>query len=70
MGGILALGVASPSAAFSTMVTKFGLASICGYEAFWGFIAKKGAQLGHTTVFSKIQNFGNQRRIVAEIMFV
>ncbi len=30
MGSILAVGLASPSAAFSSMLTKFGLASICG----------------------------------------
>ncbi len=30
MGTILAAGLASPSAAFSGMLTKFGLASICG----------------------------------------
>ncbi|GAX81839.1 hypothetical protein CEUSTIGMA_g9267.t1 [Chlamydomonas eustigma] len=34
--GLLALGAASPSAAFSSMLTKFGLASICGYQAVWG----------------------------------
>lgn len=33
--GLLALGAASPSAAFSSMLTKFGLASICGYQAVW-----------------------------------
>ena len=34
--GIMALGFASPSALFSSMVTKFGLASICGYQTVWG----------------------------------
>lgn len=29
---ILALGFVSPSAAFSSMFTKFGLSSICGYQ--------------------------------------
>lgn len=32
LGGVLALGFVSPSAAFSSMFTKFGLASICGYQ--------------------------------------
>lgn len=30
--GILALGFVAPSAAFSSMFTKFGLSSICGYQ--------------------------------------
>ncbi|KAK9824598.1 hypothetical protein WJX72_011597 [[Myrmecia] bisecta] len=34
--GILAMGFVSPSTAFSSMVTKFGLASICGYQTVWG----------------------------------
>ena len=34
--GIMAMGFASPSALFSSMVTKFGLASICGYQTVWG----------------------------------
>lgn len=34
--GLLALGAVSPSAAFSSMIAKFGLASICGYQAVWG----------------------------------
>ncbi|KAG1662420.1 hypothetical protein FOA52_012353 [Chlamydomonas sp. UWO 241] len=33
--GLLALGAVSPSAAFSSMLTKFGLATICGYQAVW-----------------------------------
>lgn len=36
MVAILAAGVSSPSAAFSSMLTKFGLASICGYQTVWG----------------------------------
>lgn len=32
LAGLLALGAASPSSAFSSMVAKFGLASICGYQ--------------------------------------
>lgn len=32
----LAIGAVSPSAAFSGMLTKFGLASICGYQTVWG----------------------------------
>ena len=34
--GIMAMGVASPSAAFSSMLTKFGLASSAGYFSVWG----------------------------------
>ncbi|KAG2424600.1 hypothetical protein HXX76_014327 [Chlamydomonas incerta] len=34
----LALGATSPSAAFSSMLTKFGLASICGYQTVWGVV--------------------------------
>ena len=33
---IVGLGAVSPSTAFSSMVTKFGLASICGYQTVWG----------------------------------
>lgn len=36
MAGILAVGAISPGAAFSSMLTKFGLASICGYQTVWG----------------------------------
>ncbi len=32
----MALGVASPGAVFSSVVTKFGLASVCGYQTVWG----------------------------------
>lgn len=32
----LAVGAVSPSSAFSGMLTKFGLASICGYQTVWG----------------------------------
>lgn len=32
----LAIGAVSPGAAFSSMLTKFGLASICGYQTVWG----------------------------------
>jgi NAD/NADP transhydrogenase alpha subunit len=32
----MAMGVASPSAAFSSMLTKFGLASSAGYFSVWG----------------------------------
>lgn len=32
----LAIGATSPNAAFSSMLTKFGLASICGYQTVWG----------------------------------
>ncbi|XP_056126313.1 NAD(P) transhydrogenase, mitochondrial [Rhinichthys klamathensis goyatoka] len=33
---VLALGVASPNAAFTQMVTTFGLAGIVGYHTVWG----------------------------------
>lgn len=33
---IAAMGAASPGTAFSSMLTKFGLASICGYQTVWG----------------------------------
>ncbi len=34
--GALAMGAISPGATFSSMLTKFGLASICGYQTVWG----------------------------------
>lgn len=34
--GIMAMGVVSPGAAFSSMLTKFGLASSAGYFSVWG----------------------------------
>lgn len=36
VGASLAIGAVSPGAAFSAMLTKFGLASICGYQTVWG----------------------------------
>lgn len=36
LGAIMALGAVSPGAVFSSTVTKFGLASICGYQTVWG----------------------------------
>lgn len=36
LGGLLALGVASPYPAFTTMVTTFGLSGIVGYHTVWG----------------------------------
>lgn len=36
MAGVLALGAASPSAAFTAMISKFGLASVCGYYTVKG----------------------------------
>lgn len=35
-GAVMAIGAVSPGAAFSSMLTKFGLASICGYQTVWG----------------------------------
>jgi len=32
----LAIGAVSPGPTFSSMLTKFGLASICGYQTVWG----------------------------------
>ncbi|CAN8063120.1 unnamed protein product [Agarophyton chilense] len=36
VGGALALGVLSPNPATSAMISKFGLASVCGYQTVWG----------------------------------
>ena len=36
VAGAMALGGVAPNAAFSSMMTKFGLASICGYQTVWG----------------------------------
>lgn len=36
LGGILALGMVSPTPAFSAMVTTFGLSGIVGYYTVWG----------------------------------
>lgn len=36
VGGALALGVASPGPATSAMISKFGLATVCGYQTVWG----------------------------------
>jgi NAD(P) transhydrogenase len=36
LGSVLGLGVISPNAAFTTMVTTFGLAGIVGYHTVWG----------------------------------
>eukprot|EP00798_Chlamydomonas_sp_ICE-L_P027667 gene27668-7308_t len=35
-GGMLLMGAVSPNPAFTAMMTKFGLASICGYQTVWG----------------------------------
>lgn len=36
LGGLLALGYASPGPAFTTMMTIFGLSGIVGYHTVWG----------------------------------
>ncbi|KAL6776704.1 hypothetical protein ACKKBF_B30620 [Auxenochlorella protothecoides x Auxenochlorella symbiontica] len=36
LGAVVGLGALSPSPAFSSMLTKFGLASVCGYQTVWG----------------------------------
>lgn len=36
VGGALALGLLSPNPATSSMIAKFGLASVCGYQTVWG----------------------------------
>lgn len=36
LGGLLALGAASPNPAFTTMITTFGLSTIVGYHTVWG----------------------------------
>lgn len=33
---VLGTGALSPNPQFSSMLTKFGLASICGYQTVWG----------------------------------
>jgi len=38
LAGLMALGMASPGAAFSSMVTKFGLSSVAGYQTVWGVV--------------------------------
>ncbi|KAM4678340.1 NAD(P) transhydrogenase, mitochondrial-like [Discoglossus pictus] len=36
LSGVLGMGIASPNAAFTQMVTTFGLAGIVGYHTVWG----------------------------------
>lgn len=36
VSSLMAVGYASPGPVFSSMVTKFGLASICDYQTVWG----------------------------------
>lgn len=36
VGAVMGLGAIAPNVAFSSMMTKFGLASICGYQTVWG----------------------------------
>ena len=36
VGGAITLGLLSPGPATSAMISKFGLASICGYQTVWG----------------------------------
>jgi H+-translocating NAD(P) transhydrogenase len=36
VGSLLVLGMISPGPAFTAMLSKFGLASICGYQTVWG----------------------------------
>ena len=36
LGGLVALGIASPNTAFTTMTTTFGLAGLVGYHTVWG----------------------------------
>ncbi|XP_055377553.1 NAD(P) transhydrogenase, mitochondrial-like [Condylostylus longicornis] len=36
LGSLLALGIASPNPAFTTMMTTFGLSGIVGYHTVWG----------------------------------
>ncbi|KAG2488659.1 hypothetical protein HYH03_012821 [Edaphochlamys debaryana] len=38
IAGALAIGMSAPNPAFSSMLTKFGLASICGYQTVWGVV--------------------------------
>lgn len=36
LGGVVALSLGHPSPAFSSMLTKFGLSVIGGYQTVWG----------------------------------
>ena len=36
VAGVLAVGAGAPSPAVSSMLTTFGLASVCGYQTVWG----------------------------------
>ena len=36
LGTVVGMGAVSPGPVFSSMLTKFGLASICGYQTVWG----------------------------------
>lgn len=36
LGAVVTLGAAAPTPAFASMLTKFGLASVCGYQTVWG----------------------------------
>ncbi|KXZ41540.1 hypothetical protein GPECTOR_405g242 [Gonium pectorale] len=38
IAGTLLVGASAPNPAFSAMLTKFGLASICGYQTVWGVV--------------------------------
>lgn len=38
VGSALTLGLVSPNPAFTAMLSKFGLASVCGYQTVWGVV--------------------------------
>lgn len=38
IGSALTLGLVSPNPAFSAMLSKLGLASVCGYQTVWGVV--------------------------------
>ena len=64
--GILGLGMASPNAAFQTMVTTFGLAGIVGYHTVWGVTpALHSPLMSVTNAISGITAVGKSSRIWA-----
>lgn len=59
MGTLIALGCASPSLAFTTMVTTFGLAGIVGYHTVWGVTPALHSPLMSVSCYTEIDHFCN-----------
>ena len=55
----LALGIVAPNAAFSQMVTTFGLAGIVGYHTVWGVTPALHSPLMSVTNAISGQRVGN-----------